>query len=106
LLVYFAVGAVFATLVFALSVVSVPYLMDGTADAVSAAAARVLALTRSPLPMLVWAGLIAALIGVGLATFYVGLVVTAPLIGHATWHAYRDIIADGLPEASSSRTMP
>lgn len=92
LAVYFAVGAVFATLVFALSVVSVPYLMDGTADAVSAAAASVLALVRSPLTMLVWAAFIALLIGVGLATFYVGLIVTVPVIGHATWHAYRDVV--------------
>ena len=42
--------------------------------------------------MLLWAALIAAVIGLGLATLYLGLVVAVPLIGHATWHAYRDLV--------------
>ena len=43
--------------------------------------------------MLLWAALIAAVTGVGLATLYLGLIVTVPLIGHATWHAYRDLVS-------------
>jgi uncharacterized membrane protein len=93
LVVYFGVGMGFAALAFALSVVSVPYLLDGNADAVTAAAASVLALVRNLRAMLVWALLIVALIGAGLATFYLGLILTVPLIGHATWHAYRDLVA-------------
>ena len=42
--------------------------------------------------MALWAWLIALFIGVGLVTFYVGLIVTMPLIGHATWHAYNDLV--------------
>ena len=42
--------------------------------------------------MLLWAALIAAVIGLGLATLYLGLVVAVPLIGYATWHAYRDLV--------------
>jgi uncharacterized membrane protein len=34
-------------------------------------------------------------VGVGIATFYIGLIVTMPLIGHATWHAYRDLVPEG-----------
>jgi uncharacterized membrane protein len=45
--------------------------------------------------MVLWALLIVLLIGIGMATAYVGLLVTGPLIGHATWHAYRDLV--GLP---------
>ncbi len=89
---FFAVGLLFASLVFAFSVVSIPYLLDRRADAVTAAAVSVMALVRNPLAMLLWALLIVLLIGFGLATAYLGLLVTGPLIGHATWHAYRDIV--------------
>jgi uncharacterized membrane protein len=50
------------------------------------------ALFDNPLPMLVWAALIVLLVGVGFATAFVGLIVTVPVIGHATWHAYRDLV--------------
>jgi uncharacterized membrane protein len=94
-LVYFAAGSVFATLVFAVSVVSVPMMLDRGNDAVSAAILSVQVLARNPGTMAVWAGLIVLLTGIGLATALVGLVVTMPVIGHATWHAYRDCVAWG-----------
>ena len=78
-LVYFAAGSVFATLVFA----------------VSAAILSVQVLAKNPGTMAVWAALIVALTGIGLATALVGLVVTMPVIGHATWHAYRDCVEWG-----------
>jgi uncharacterized membrane protein len=43
--------------------------------------------------MIVWAALIVALTAVGFAPFLLGMVVVAPLLGHATWHAYRDLVA-------------
>ena len=46
-------------------------------------------------PMLVWGWLIVVLTGVGIVTLYVGLIVTFPLLGHATWHAYRHVV-DGV----------
>lgn len=90
---YLGVGAGFALLVFALSVVSIPLMMDRGTDTVTAMIASFLALTRSFPAMLLWAALIATLIFAGLATFYVGLAVTGPLVGHATWHAYRAVVA-------------
>ena len=42
--------------------------------------------------MMLWAWLIAVFLAVGLFTAYVGLIVTLPLIGHATWHAYKDLV--------------
>ncbi len=93
LAIYFSVGAAFALLVFALSVISIPLMMDRGTDTITAMIASFLALTRSLPAMLIWGGLIVTLIFAGLATFYVGLAITAPLIGHATWHAYRALVA-------------
>ncbi|MEI6738378.1 MAG: DUF2189 domain-containing protein [Pseudomonadota bacterium] len=92
LLMFFAVGLFFAALVFAFSVVSIPFLLDRRTDAITAAIVSVSCLLKNPAAMLFWAGLIVMLIGIGFATAYVGLVVTGPLIGHATWHAYRDLV--------------
>lgn len=44
--------------------------------------------------MLLWAMIIVLLVGIGFATLFVGLIVTMPLIGHTTWHAYRSLVAD------------
>ena len=93
LVTYLGVGAGFALLVFALSVVSIPLMMDRGTDTVTAMIASFLALARSFPAMLLWAALIAALIFAGLATFYIGLALTGPLVGHATWHAYRAVVA-------------
>jgi uncharacterized membrane protein len=92
LLVFAAVGAVLSGLVFAISVVSIPMLLDRDIDVITAVATSVLAVRANPGPMALWAALIAVFTGVGLATFYLGLAVTMPLIGHATWHAYRDVV--------------
>ena len=97
---FFGVGLLFASLVFAFSVVSIPYLLDRRADAVTAAAVSVMALARNPLTMLLWALLIVVLIGIGMATAFVGLLITGPLIGHATWHAYRDLV--GVPTGTET----
>jgi uncharacterized membrane protein len=94
-LTYFAVGSLFAAIVFAVSVVSVPMMLDRGNDAVSAAILSVQVLAKNPGTMAVWAALIVALTGIGLATALVGLVVTMPVIGHATWHAYRDCVEWG-----------
>lgn len=86
---WMAVGAVFATLVFAVSVVSIPMLLDRGGDTLSAVFTSARVLADNPVPMLVWAGLIAVIIGASLLTGFYALLITAPLVGHATWHAYR-----------------
>ena len=92
-LAYIACGAVLAAVVFAVSVVSVPLIIDRHASAGEAIRASLRA-TVSNLPaMLVWAALIVALTGLGFATLLGGMVFVAPLLGYATWHAYRDLIA-------------
>ncbi len=92
LVAYVAVGGFFATLVFAFSVVSIPMMLDRNQDTVTAMLGSFLALVRNVPAMLVWGALIVLLTAIGIATALVGLVVTMPLVGHATWHAYRALI--------------
>ena len=48
---------------------------------------------RNPMAMLIWGALLVILVSVGFATGFLALIYTAPIAGHATWHAYRDLIA-------------
>ena len=89
---YFAVGGFFALIAFAISLIAIPLMLDRNHDAITAAIASVRALFMNPAPMFVWAGLIALLGGLGLVTFLAGMLVIGPLLGHATWHAYRDLV--------------
>jgi uncharacterized membrane protein len=89
------VGAVLAALVFSVSVISVPLLLERNFDAVSAGLTSLRAVQLSPRPMALWAALIAALTALGIATLGVGLIVMFPLVGHATWHAYREVVDGG-----------
>lgn len=88
------VGGVLALVVFSISAVSVPLLMVRKVDAVSAVVTSVTAVINNPKPMLLWAALIAGFMSVGLATLFVGLIIAFPLIGYATWHAFRDLVRD------------
>lgn len=86
-------GAAFAAVTFAVSVVSLPLLLDQEIDVVSAIVISVRAVLRNPRAMALWAGLIALFTVVGIGTFFVGLGLLFPLIAHASWHAYKDIVA-------------
>jgi uncharacterized membrane protein len=88
------VGAIIAFIVFAISAISVPLLMTRRIDAVTAMAASVASVRLNPKAMMLWAALIAGFMALGIATLFAGLVVMFPLVGHATWHAYRDLVKD------------
>jgi uncharacterized membrane protein len=92
LLAYFAVGGFFAALVFAIAVVSVPMMLDRDTDGIVAALTSLRACRDNPGAMLLWAGLIALVVGAGFAFWFAGLVVAVPVIGHATWHAYKALV--------------
>jgi uncharacterized membrane protein len=87
-------GAVLAALAFVIGAFSIPYLLDrrdsNLFEAIGTSAAAVRVNLR---PMLLWAALIVFLIAVGMVTGLIGLVVTLPVTGYATWHAYRDVVA-------------
>ena len=92
LIAYVLVGAVFATLVFVVSAISIPMLLDRRVDAVTAGLASVRACLGSPMTFSLWAATIAALVMLAMVPGFVGLIVIGPWLGHATWHAYRDVV--------------
>ncbi len=86
------VGAVLALIAFSISVISIPFLLDRPqSNVITAIATSVDAVRTNPAAMLFWGVLIVLFAGAGLATFLLGLIVTLPLIGHASWHAYQDL---------------
>jgi uncharacterized membrane protein len=88
-----AVGAALSLILFSLTVVSFPLLLDRDVDFVTAMITSVRAVVTSPLPMIGWAALIVILLAVSAVPYFLGLVVTLPVLGHTTWHLYRRIIA-------------
>ncbi len=90
---YLIVGGILACIVFALSVVSVPMIIDRNADAGTAMRTSLRVTVEADLPvMIVWGLLCVTLVGVGFVTFLIGMVVVFPLLGHATWYAYLDLV--------------
>lgn len=88
-------GALLAAAVFASSVVAVPLIVDRDAGPVAAVQASWRAVTANPRPMLLWAAIIVGLMLLGTATAFIGMLVIFPLLGYASWHAYRDLIPQG-----------
>jgi uncharacterized membrane protein len=88
-----AVGAALSLVLFSLTVVSFPLLLDRDVDFVTAMITSVRAVVTSPLPMISWAALIVILLAVSAMPYFLGLIVTLPVLGHTTWHLYRRIIA-------------
>jgi uncharacterized membrane protein len=86
------VGALFASVVFAASAFSIPMLMDRKTDAITAVVSSVNAVLRNQGPMLVWGALVVAAVLIGFATAFLAFLVLMPVLGHATWHAYRQTI--------------
>ena len=96
--VWITLGGIGAALVFAITVVSAPLLLDRDIDMASALVTSVRAVGENPLAMALWATLIMVATGLSLATFLLGFVIAIPIVGHATWHAYRDVVdATALP---------
>jgi uncharacterized membrane protein len=92
LLVYWLSGAGLAALVFAISAVSLPMMMDRGTDTATAMMASIKAVATNPIALGIWAMVIVALTLVGFATLLIGTTVMMPLLGHATWHAYKELV--------------
>lgn len=86
------IGAAFATLAFAVSVVSIPMLLDRDVNVITAVATSMTAARANYRAMALWAALIVGFTVCGIVTFFFGLAVVLPLIAHASWHAYRDVV--------------
>ena len=91
-LAYIVIGGILATGVFCVSVVAIPLIIDKHASAGQAMRASVNAVLHNIPAMIVWSGLILVLTIIGYATLLLGLLYIAPLLGHATWHAYKGMI--------------
>lgn len=86
------VGAALALLSFAISVISIPLLLDRPeANVITAISTSVQAVKTNPAALLLWGALIVLFVGAGIATLLLGLIIALPLIGHASWHAYQDL---------------
>ncbi|HEX4028187.1 MAG TPA: DUF2189 domain-containing protein [Rhizomicrobium sp.] len=88
-----SVGFLFALLAMMLSVVSFPLLLDRDTGLDTAIATSFRAVLTNPGPMALWGLIVAGLLVVGTALAFVGLMVAVPVLGHATWHLYRKLIA-------------
>ena len=87
-------GAIFAGLIYAVSVVSMPMILHRQTDAITAGLTSLrLVLTQLPV-MIFWGALITVLVVLALLPWFAGLLVVGPVLGHASWHAYRAAIAD------------
>ncbi len=93
-------GAIIAAFVFSFSVISFPMLFDRDIDFVTAMVTSVKSVQKNPWPMFVWAIIIGLLVSVSLLSVFVGLIVTVPILGHATWHLYRRVVSSASADAT------
>jgi len=91
-LLFFALfGFFIAQIIFSISVVSIPMLLHKL-DVVTAITTSLRVVIKNPLPMLLWAILIVGMIVLGMMFAFIGLAITLPIVGHASWHAYKALV--------------
>ena len=86
---YLAVGGVFAGLIFSISVVAMPLILDRPVDAITAGLTSLRLVLTQPGVMLLWGALISLLVVAAMLPWFAGLLIVGPVLGHASWHAYR-----------------
>ncbi|MFO1467245.1 MAG: DUF2189 domain-containing protein [Steroidobacteraceae bacterium] len=86
------VGAIFSAVIFAATAFSLPMLLERRVDAITAVVTSINASLRNKPAMLVWGAIIVTCVLIGFATLCLGFIVLMPVLGHATWHAYRRTI--------------
>ncbi|MEX3314321.1 DUF2189 domain-containing protein [Sulfitobacter sp. PS-8MA] len=86
------IGGVFAAAVLASTVISFPMLLDRHVGLPRAVATSIEVTKRNPLVIIAWGAIVVALLAVGVLTLFIGLIVVLPVLGHATWHLYREAV--------------
>jgi uncharacterized membrane protein len=95
---WLAVGGVLAAPIFASTVIAMPLLLDRRVTLLTAVLTSWRAVLMNPLPLALWAALIMGFTLLGLCALLLGLIAVVPMLGHASWHAYRDLVdVSGLP---------
>ncbi|PWQ98940.1 DUF2189 domain-containing protein [Leucothrix arctica] len=90
--IFLLIGAVIVSFTFAVTVISIPMIMHRNVDIVSAAITSIRVVKKNPRKMFTWAAMIGTLMLIGIATGFIGLIVVFPIVGHASWHAYRELV--------------
>lgn len=99
---WLAVGAVFAGLIFSVCVVSIPMLLDQRVDAITAGLTSLRLVLTRPGPMLLWGALITVAVALAMLPGLAGLFVVGPVLGHASWHAYRQSVTVRTVQATAA----
>lgn len=95
---WLAVGGIMAAPMFASSVVAMPLLLDRRVTLTQAVLTSWQTVLANPIPMAFWAALIMGFTLLGLGSLLLGLILVIPMLGHASWHAYKDLVdASELP---------
>ncbi len=89
---WLVLGGLMAAPVFASSVVAMPLLLDRQLNTLQAVLTSWKVVLTHPMPMVLWAFLIMGLSMMGILSLFIGLIVIVPMLGHASWHAYRDLV--------------
>lgn len=85
-------GFLFALWAFSISATTVPMLVDQKIDGFTAIRFSIKSVLNNFWPMMLWAFIIVVITGIGMLTFYIGLLIALPIIGHGSWHAYKSLI--------------
>lgn len=96
-----AVGAIFAGCIFLVGAFAMPMMMDRNTVLLPSLITSAYAVIHNRNAMILWAAIIVIFTGIGLATAGIGLIVTLPLIGHTTWHAYKQVMSGDLPKGDT-----
>ena len=87
------VGTAMASMLFALTVVSLPMLLDREMDFITAMINSFQLVARNPVVMLAWGLMIGISVFAAMLPFFLGLFLVLPVMGHATWHLYRNAVS-------------
>jgi len=104
-LAWITVGAVFAGTIFSISVVSIPMILDRQTDAITAGLTSLRVVLTQTRVMLLWGALITVLIALALLPWFAGLPIVGPVLGHASWHAYRAAVSNSAEAATPPREL-
>jgi len=97
ILAWMALGSVFATIIFSVAVVSIPMILDRRTDAITAGLTSIRLVLTQPVVMLMWAAIITVLVVIAMLPGFAGMLVVGPILGHASWHAYRTAVEARAP---------
>lgn len=94
LLVGTAVGAVLSTVLFSITVIAMPLLLDKNVDFVTAMITSVKTVLASPVVMLLWGAAVGAMALLAIAPLFIGVILVFPVLGHASWHLYERLVSE------------